>query len=83
LGLQVFPLLLGYVTYFPAFWDFKEKDEAMLETIKCLDEMAAKNLVKPILGKKYSLDEAQTAHAEIINNSYGSSYGKNFFKIDN
>jgi len=55
----------------------------MLETIKCLDEMAAKNLVKPILGKKYSLDEAQTAHAEIINNSYGSSYGKNFFKIDN
>ncbi|CBY14697.1 unnamed protein product [Oikopleura dioica] len=66
-----------------AFWDFNKKDEAMLETIKCLDEMASKNLVKPILGKSYSLDEAKTAHAEIINNSYGSSYGKNFFKIDN
>ncbi|CAG5088627.1 Oidioi.mRNA.OKI2018_I69.PAR.g11905.t1.cds [Oikopleura dioica] len=42
-----------------AFWDFNEKDEAMLETIKCLDEMASQNLVKPILGKSYSLDDVQ------------------------
>ena len=54
--------------------------EDMESTVDGLEEMAKKGLLKPVLGEKYSFDEAERAHRETIEKT--GCIGKKYFQLN-